>query len=206
MERTGTRNGVAVGIVADNEDPEGLGRVKLTFPWRESDDESHWARVATPMAGDEVGTYFLPNVDDEVLVAFDSGDLNHPYVLGSLWNGDQPPPEDNADGENTVRTIKSDSDHEITLDDDDSEGKVKITTSGGHTITLDDSSGAETITIEDSSGQIAIEFDAAKGSIAIESGTKLSVDAPTLEFTADGNISIEASGMLTLDGTLVRIN
>lgn len=206
MNGTDIRNGVAVGIVADNEDPEGLGRVKLTFPWRESDDESHWARVATPMAGDEVGTYFLPNVDDEVLVAFDSGNLNHPYVLGSLWNGDQPPPEDNADGENTVKTIKSDSEHTITLDDDDSAGKVEITTSGGHTITLDDSSGAETITIEDSSGQNTIEFDATKGSIAIESGTKLSVDAPNLEFTADGNISIDASGILTLNGTLVRIN
>ncbi len=205
-ERTGTRNGVAVGIVTDNEDPEGLGRVKLTFPWRESDDESHWARVATPMAGDEMGTYFLPKVDDEVLVAFDSGDLDHPYVLGSLWNGDQPPPEDNADGENTIRTIKSESDHEITLDDDETEGNVEITTSGGHTISLDDSSGSETITIEDSSGQNSIEFDATRGSMNIESGAKLSVDAPALEFTADGNISIEASGVLTLEGALVRIN
>lgn len=201
-----SRRGVAVGIVSDNEDPEGLGRVKVTYPWRDSDDESHWARVATPMAGDDMGTYFLPKVDDEVLVSFDGGDINHPYVLGALWNSDQAPPEDNADGSNTVRTIKSESEHQLTLDDDESEGKVEITTAAGHTIELDDSSGSETITIEDKAGQNSIEFDAVAGELAIEGGTKLTIDASMLELTADGNITVDASGVLTLKGSLVQIN
>lgn len=205
-DRTGSRRGVAVGIVSANDDPEGLGRVKVTYPWRESDDESHWARVATPMAGEEMGTYFLPKVDDEVLVAFDGGDIDHPYVVGALWNGDQPPPEDNSSGDNEVRTITSASDHRVTLDDSSSEGKVEITTAAGHTILLDDSTGSEKITIEDEAGQNAVEFDAVAGELSIEGGTKVAVDAPTLELTSNGNITVDAKGVLTLKGSLVRIN
>lgn len=206
FDTTGDRSGVAVGIVAANDDPDGLGRVKLTFPWRESDAESSWARVATPMAGDEMGAYFLPQVGDEVLVAFDNGNIDHPYVVGSLWNGDQPPPEDDSDGENDVRTIRSESEHEIVLDDSDREGKVEITTSAGHTISLDDSTGSETITIEDKSGSNTIEFDATKGALDITAGTSLTLEAPTIELAADGNLTVDAGGVLTLQGSLVSIN
>lgn len=202
----GTIRGVAVGIVTDNEDPDGLGRVKLTFPWRESGDESHWARVAAPMAGDDMGTYFLPEVDDEVLVAFDDGDVNHPYVLGSLWNANRAPPEDNADGDNDVRAVESRSGHRVTLDDGDSDGRVEIETSAGHKITLDDKSGSEKITIEDKSGQNTIEFDAVQGSIDVSSGSKISLSAPMLEIKGDGNVKVEAGGILTLKGSLVKIN
>ncbi len=79
-------NGVVIGIVTNNNDPQGMGRVRVRFPWRGDDDESYWARVATMMAGKDRGTFFLPEVDDEVLVAFDHGDINHPYVIGALWN------------------------------------------------------------------------------------------------------------------------
>lgn len=204
--RTGIHNGVAVGIVTANDDPDGLGRVKVQYPWRESDDESYWARMAVPMAGEEMGTYFLPQVDDEVLVAFDGGDIDHPYVIGALWNNSQPPPEDNADGNNDVRTIKSASDHQLTLDDADTEGKVEITTAAGHTILLDDTSGSEKITIEDKSGQNSVEFDAVQNSLSISAGAKLSVEAPMIELKADGNATLEAGGVLTLKGALVRIN
>ena len=62
--------GVTVGVVTNNQDPDGLGRVKVRFPWLSDDDESFWARVVTPMAGNGRGLYLLPEVDDEVLVAF----------------------------------------------------------------------------------------------------------------------------------------
>lgn len=198
--------GVAVAIVTSNDDPENLGRVKVRFPWRESNDESHWARIATPMAGDDMGTYFLPEEDDEVLVAFDGGDVNYPYVLGALWNGDQHPPEDNADGENDVRTIKSRSGHEVTLDDSSGEEKIEITSSGGHEIVLDDTGGSETVAIEDDSGQNSIEFDPNGGSLEISSGGQLSIEAPMIEISGDGNVTIEAGGVLTLEGALVKLN
>jgi uncharacterized protein involved in type VI secretion and phage assembly len=198
--------GVAVGIVVDNDDPQGLGRVRVRYPWRESGDESHWARIATPMAGDDMGTYFLPEVDDEVLLAFDGGDIDYPYVIGSLWNGEQRPPEDNASGQNNVRTIKSESGHQVRLDDSSGEAKVEIVSGDGHGITLDDTGGSETICIEDKSGQNSIEFDPNAGSLAISSGGTLSIEAPMIEINGDGNVTIEAGGVLTLEGALVKIN
>src|SRR5689334_1534804 len=83
----GIVRGVSVATVVQNQDPEGLGRVKVRFPWRENPDESHWARIAVPMAGGDRGAWFLPEVGDEVLVACDAERVEHPYVLGALWNG-----------------------------------------------------------------------------------------------------------------------
>lgn len=204
--RTDGMRGVAAAIVTDNEDPEGLGRVKVEYPWRESGDESYWARIAVPMAGPDRGTYFLPEVDDEVLVAFDDGDIDHPYVLGMLWNGRDAPPEDNADGDNDVRTVKSRSGHELTFDDGDRDGKVEITTAAGHEIVLDDASGSEKITIADKSGQNEITFDAVSGSLDITSGAKLTIEATSIEISGDGNVSIESSGMIKLKGSLIKLN
>lgn len=204
-EAGGGRDGVTVGVVVDNTDPEGLGRVKLEFPVREGTGESYWARVAVPMAGDGRGTYFLPEVGDEVLVAFEAGDVHHPYVLGALWNGQQEPPADNADGENNVRTIRSRSGHEVRLDDTDGAETVEIRTGGGHTVTLDDSGGSERITLTDSSGQNSVTL-AGDGTVSVEAGATLSLSAPTVELKGDGNVTVEAGGVLTLKGGVVRIN
>ena len=197
--------GVAVGIVTDNKDPEGMGRVKLSYPWREADDESYWARITAPMAGKERGTYFLPEEGDEVLVAFEDGDIHHPYVLGALWNGEEKPPEDNADGNNDVRKIRSRSGHEIVFDDSEAESRVEITTSAGHRIVLDDSAAGSKIAIEDSD-QNEIVLDSAEGAIKISSAAKLSLDAPMIEMKGSGNVEIEAAGILTLKGSLININ
>ena len=80
----GRITGVVIGIVTNNNDPDRLGRVKVRFPWLSGSTESHWARVATPMAGNGRGLYFLPEVDDEVLVLFERGDVRFPFVIGAL--------------------------------------------------------------------------------------------------------------------------
>lgn len=205
-EQNGEMRGVSVGIVTNNRDPERLGRVKLTYPWRDVDDESDWARTAVPMAGEGRGTYFLPEVDDEVLVAFEDGDIHHPYVLGSLWNGNDTPPAENADGHNDVRKITSRNGHEVELDDSDRGGRVVITTAGGHRIVLDDESGGERITIADRTGENKIEFDSVGNEIAIASAARVSVESTLLELKGNGNVNIEASGVLSLKGSLVAIN
>jgi uncharacterized protein involved in type VI secretion and phage assembly len=92
--------GVAVAVVTQNRDPDGLARVKVHFPWYEYPNESYWARLAVPMAGQGQGTYFLPEIGQEVLVAFDRGDVRFPYVVGALWNGKEGPPTTNSDGKN----------------------------------------------------------------------------------------------------------
>lgn len=202
----GQLSGVVVAVVTDNTDDEELGRVRVRFPWRPGDDESYWAPIAVPMAGEDMGTYFLPEEGDEVLVAFEYGDINYPHVLGALWGGKKKPPEDNADGKNNTRMIRSRSGHEVVLNDSESEGAVEITTNGGHEIVLDDTTGGEKITIEDSSGQNTLMFDSAQGSVELEGGSTLRITAPNINIKGEGNVGIEASGVLTLKGSLIKIN
>ena len=198
--------GVANGIVTDNKDPEGMGRVKLTFPWRAEKGESFWARIATTMAGKDRGTYFLPEVGDEVLVAFEDGNIHYPYVIGALWSSQEKPPETNADGKNDIREIKSRKGHELTFDDADAGGKVEIKTKAGHTVVLDDSSGSEKIRIADRTGKNTIEFDSNQGSIDVKSTATLNLESPLINVKGKGNVSVEAGGILTLKGSLVKIN
>src|SRR5215213_4142042 len=96
-EADGYLTGAMVGVVTDNQDPDGLARVRVRLPWYGEGATSYWARLAVPMAGDDRGTYFRPEVDDEVLVSADAGDASHLYVLGALWNGKDGPPTTNAD-------------------------------------------------------------------------------------------------------------
>jgi hypothetical protein len=81
---------VATAVVVDIVDPEAAGRIKVRFPWLR-DDAEMWARVALPLGGNRTGLWALPEVGDEVLVAFEHGDLRRPVVLGSLWNGQDRP-------------------------------------------------------------------------------------------------------------------
>lgn len=168
--------GVTVGIVTNNKDQEGLGRVKVKFPWLSEKDESYWARVLTPMAGKQRGLYFLPEVYDEVLVAFDRGDISSPYILGGLWNGQDKPPESNTDGKNNLRVIKSRS---------------------GHQIILDDTENAEKITIRDGTGKNQIVIDSKNNAISIEGDKDISIKAKgkiSLE-SSDGDISIKCKNL-----------
>ncbi|WP_331234150.1 phage baseplate assembly protein V [Natronorarus salvus] len=198
-------DGVYVAIVRDNADPQGLGRVRLEYPWRESAAESTWARIAVPMAGHERGTYFLPETGDEVLVAFERGDVDYPYVIGALWNGQDTPPAANRDGNNDIRRITSRNGHQLTFDDADDGGKIVVETAAGHRVVLDDQSGGETITIKDTGGS-EIEFDGTTGSLSISSGGTITIDASMMELSSAGNLDIDAGGVLTLNGSLIKLN
>ncbi len=194
--------GVTVGIVTNNQDPDGMGRVKVRFPWLSDQDESHWARVAAPMAGKERGLYFLPEVDDEVLVAFEHGMAEFPYVLGALWNGKDKPPESNSDGKNNMRTLKSRSGHIIRLDDTDGAEKIEIL----------DKSGKNSLVVNTKENSITIMADAditiksSKGKLILSGkGVEItSTDAVKLE--ASKNMEIKAGPQMTIKGQMVQIN
>ncbi len=199
---TGRVFGVVIGVVTNNQDPENLHRVKLKFPWISDDVESTWARVVTPMAGAGRGVYFLPEVEDEVLVAFEHGLVDQPCVIGSLWNGEDTPPESNDNGENNHRTILSRS---------------------GHVLRFNDQSGSETIEIIDKTEKNKIVIDTAGNSISIEADTemtikvssgKLSIQANGIEVKSQASLSVEAAqnidikagAQLTLKGAIINLN
>ena len=194
--------GVVVGIVTNNHDKEGLGRVRVRFPWLSDSDESAWARIAVPMAGKGRGAYFLPEVDDEVLVAFERGDVRFPCVLGGLWNGTDTPPETNGDGKNNRRLITSRS---------------------GHTICFDDTSGSETISISDQNAKNSIVIDVANNTVTISADSdiaiksksgKITISGTGIELVSQAEVKIEASadmnvkagGQMTIKGTTVNLN
>jgi uncharacterized protein involved in type VI secretion and phage assembly len=198
-------SGVVVGLVVDNKDPDNLGRVKLKFSYLNKTRQAAWARVATLMAGDGMGTYFIPEVGDEVLIAFDQGDVRQPYVIGSLWNAKNPPPSSNQTGTNDKRLIKSRSGHQILLDDEKGKETIEVHSKSGHQIVLDDSLGKEQITVKDKSGN-SIVLDSTANDITIKSQGTLRISASSIQLSASGTLEIKAGASLTLQGAVVKIN
>ena len=202
--------GVEVGIVTNVQDPEKLGRVKVCFPRLPGKPEGDWARIAQPSAGAGRGFYWVPQVNDEVLVAFERGHTNHPFVLGCLWNGVDLPMADAYTGDNTVQMIQ---------------------TRSGHQIVLSDASGEEKITISDKSGKRVVTFDvkakkflieAKEGDVELRAEKKMVLACETLEIKAaksakvntgtnfdlkvDGKAQIASSSRMDLKGSVVSIN
>lgn len=195
-------NGVVVGVVTNAQDPEGMGRVKVKFPWLSDTDESTWARIAAPMAGKERGFYFLPEVDDEVLVAFEHGDLRFPYVLGALWNGKDAPPEKNDDGKNNIRVIKSRSGHVVRLTDEDGAEKIEIIDkTKKNSIVFDTSANTITITSDKD-----IVLAAKQGKITLDAQDVEIKSSAATKLEAGANMDVKASGQMTVKGATVNIN
>jgi phage protein D len=177
-EKAITSMGLVIGIVTDNQDPDGYGRVKVRYPWLSSDHASDWARVVTPGGGAQRGMEFLPEVNDEVLVGFEMGDIHYPYILGGLWNGrDAPPKNVVSGGKVQQRIIRSRTGHMITLDDNDDGGGVTIEDKNGNKIVMD--SGANKLTI------------------IVQGNASLN---------AQGNLTLAAQGRVSIKGTGVEIN
>jgi len=229
--------GVVVGLVTDNNDPEDLCRVKVEFPWLDDSVESDWARIAAPGSGSGRGMLWLPEVDDEVLVAFEHGDIHRPYVLGGLWNSKDKPPAKNSQirdaGQVNFRGIESREGLKLLISDksgeryigimgpgDDSRVVVRpddellqilsngdITITGPGKITVD---GGGDVEIK-SGGNLKIE---ATGDIEISAGGSLDIKSTagtSVEAGADMDISgtqvtIEASAIANLKGSIVNIN
>ena len=202
-------NNIVVGVVTDNRDPQNLGRVKVKYPWLTEDHTSHWARIASPMAGSGRGLFILPEVNDEVLVAFEHGDVRRPYVIGSLWNGKDKPVEGNdkavSGGKVNRRTLKSRIGHTLLLDDTDGKGGICITTCAGHQVFLDDKK--DEIVVVDKTGNNKVTIKSGNNSVKVECLGDFSVDAKG-KITLSGmtGVEVKTPAIMTLQGTLVKIN
>jgi uncharacterized protein involved in type VI secretion and phage assembly len=174
--------GVVVGVVTNNKDDDGHYRVKVKFPWMPGSDgteeESHWCRVTTFMAGNGRGGFFLPEVNDEVLVAFEHGEISQPYVVGALWNGKDKPHDKNPGG-NPRRVIKSRGGSKITFDDD----QMKLI--------IEDGGGKGRITFDSNNNKILIE--ALEGDVCFQSPQgDMKIVAKTAELKAGQNLEVHA--------------
>lgn len=200
VEGGGHAKGVAVAVVRENKDDTGMARVKVSYPWHDSAQQSYWARVVAPMAGKQRGIYFVPEVGDEVLVAFDRGDVRFPYVIGALWNGVDKAPLDNADGKNDVRQIRSRKDHKLTFDDG-AQPSVQLEFQDGRRLTFT----KDVVELVDKQGN-SLTFKSAGGEVTLEAAKKLTLKAPQILIEASGAAEVKSGATLTLKGTLVSIN
>ncbi len=187
--------GVYPAIVVDLDDPSSIGRVLVRLPWSpdtESETFEVWARIATLMGGNNRGTWFIPDVDDEVLVAFAAGDPRWPYVVGGLWNGNDAPPQTIAQ-DNNIKQIRSRNGVAITFDDAQGQENILVETPGGQKVTLKDGPGA--IEIEDSNGnRVTLE----SSGITLNASAKVTISGSVVEISA-GTMTVNA-GMSQFNG------
>ena len=188
--------GVYPARVIDIVDPDQQGRVKVRLPGVPDTGDSNyeaWARLATMMAGNNRGTFFIPDVDDEVLVAFEGGNARRPYVVGALWNGQDSPPEQmDSAGNNYLKTILSRQGVRVTLDDTDGATKLRLETPMGQSIVLSDADIS--IVAQDATGN---SIKLAPEGITITAVAEVKIQASTAEIDA---------GMLTVDVPFSQFN
>ena len=193
--------GVVTAVVTNTtDDLEDWGRVKVKYPWMTDEAESFWARLAAPGAGPTAGFSAIPEVGDEVIVAFEHGDINFPVILGGLWNGKHAIPAATAAaaaGEKPlVRAWQSINGHYIAMHDD-ADQKIEIMTSGKNSFVMDDTNkkievktnGGHTITLDDNSSKVIIK---SSGDIEITSPQNIKLEAgANLKMSAKSNVDIE---------------
>ena len=190
--------GVVIGVVTNNMDPLQMGRVKVKFPHLGNlpPVESNWCRVASQSGGALSGSYFIPDINTEVLVAFEHGDVNFPYILGTLWNNIDRPPKPTAAvvvGGKVVERI--------------------IQTAKGHIISLSDMPGKEAITLADKLGLNSITLDLTKKSVVIKAMNEVVIDCLNFKLNvkakadimALAEIGIKSNAQLKLDSAIVKV-
>lgn len=186
-------------LVVDVRDPDGQGRVQVTLPWAADTGGARyeaWARLATLMGGANRGSWFVPDVDDEVLVMFEGGDVRRPYVVGGLWNGsDAPPASMDGAGRNDRKVLRSRNGVQVTLDDADGQERFVCETPGGQRITLRDGPGS--VEIVDANGN-SVKLEAA--GITVTASAKVTVNASQVAISA-GLVTVDA-GMSRFSGVV----
>ena len=184
--------GVAPAEVIANCDQTNLGRVKVRLPWLP--DYEPWARVAAPMAGMKSGAYFMPQVGDEVLVAFNRGEVLEAYVVGSMWNGRNKTPVESSTDAESKWVLKTPKGHELVFDD--VAASITITHVGGPHVTLREASIEVAM---DAKNTAAITFDKS-GNVTIKASSSITLDAPTINVSASQNLALGGSSSARIYG------
>lgn len=200
--------GVVTGIVTNIKDPENKGRVKVKLLSKvNKDNETDYMRVAVPMAGKDMGMFFMPEVGDEVLVVFNNGDINRPYIIGRLWNDKAKAPAQIKDGKNNIRKIKTKSGHEIIFNDEKDKEEINIKTSKSLQLSLSDKENK--IEIKDKSNKNIINVDVENESIKLKCSKKIVIEVNGNKIELDGSsgkIKIESSNSISIKSQQIDID
>lgn len=197
---------VQTAVVVDNNDPDQLGRIKVKFPWLDT-DETPWVRFLTSHAGKDRGWYSLPEIDDEVLVGYEQGSPDLPIALGAVYNKDNAPLGDVVDPDNNVKAFITKSGNKIVLTDEDGKEKIEIVTKDGKNLITMQTGGP---TVIESEG--AINFKGGKdiviegANITLDSKGEIKIKAATnANFEAGANSVVKAGAQLQIEGMTVTV-
>jgi hypothetical protein len=194
--------GVAVGRVINPLDPLALGRVQVQLPFIDDLDLSPWARVATLMAGPAHGSYFIPNLGDEVLVAFEHGDLKAPYIIGSLWNAMAPPPLPSPVPQ--IRMLRTLVGNQIMFTD--VPPSITIMTPAGKTVLLSPAgvqimAGVNVINMTPDGITIT-----GNPKLSLISSGMIDITAPSVSINGAAAVDLKSAGVASVTAPLVKIN
>ncbi len=195
--------GITTGVVKsnwDNDEQKHPGMVKVEFfLGEEGRTMTDWVRVAQAYAGNGYGQYWLPEVGDEVILAFNLGDLNKPYIIGSLWNNKDKIPEKTADDKNSVKRIKTKGGHEIIFEEEKGKERLEIHTPGNLKITLEDEK--KIIAVQDENGKNMVQIDGKNGKITVTAEKAISFKAgdTILELDSQGKKATLKAGTISLE-------
>lgn len=204
--KTSNINGIVVAEVVSTADEENMGRILVKFPSHSDDNKTDYVRVCSLMAGKDRGSIFLPEEGDEVVCAFINGDINRPICLGSLYDINNKPPAENANGENNIKKIKTRSGHEISFNDKETEESLSITSKSGHTVIFDDAPGNEKIIILDKTDNNFIEIDSVTNNVTINSGLNIDIRAATINIEASASLNMKSGALLKIEGLPIMLN
>jgi phage baseplate assembly protein V len=168
-----------IGIVTDIRDEQKLCHIKVKIPTLPIAENTYWCTWISIGGGKDRGWFSLPEVDDEVLIAFEHGEINRPIVLGALWNGKDKAPDNNSDGKDARRKWKSKSGHTITLEDD------------AGFIEMKDGAGIGTVKIDAKGNSITVT--AAQGDVSVKCKDEFAVVAGEIAITAKGSCTLSSS-------------
>jgi len=202
------RPGISLAEVTDIKDKDNLNRVKCRLiSVSEEAGDLGWVYVASPFAGKNRGFFFMPSVGDIVLVAFENGDPQRPFVIAGLWGGGQEGPAKIQDGKNETFLIKTPQNNSITLSDVKGKETITIATPKGETLVLNDE--AQTAKISDKNGKNSVLIDSKNGAITIKCEKKLTIEVGSgVSITLDGmggSVKIAGKQSLALEGAQVNI-
>jgi phage baseplate assembly protein gpV len=193
--------GVVTGTVINPIDPMALGRVQVQLPFIDDVDLSPWARIAVPMAGPAHGMYFIPNIGDEVLVAFEQGNRDAPYILGSLWSAMAPPPLPSPLPQ--IRLIRTLAGNQIMITE--APPSISIMTATGQTILMSTAgiqitAGSDVINMTPDGVTITAPIINLVGTGAIN------LKAPNINITSEAATNVTGGGACNITAGLVKIN
>ena len=210
--------GILTGIVKEIYDDKFPGMVKVEFFMTDGTvNVSDWVRVIVPYGGKDKGMYFLPDIGDEVAVAFEQGNIEKPYILGCLWNKTDKIPDNSVTKDNTIKKLKTKGGHEIIFDDTENKGKITISTPKKSEISVDDENSSITIKAKGDDEENIIKIDSKNGEINVDSKKKIKLNAgskkkiklnagsASIDIDGNGKKIVIKADNITLDGKTIKI-